>query len=218
MLAIKTIHDRYEESPCNSAEAKAKRERTCIERYGVKNIFQSEVIKSKIKKTLLSKYGVDNISKSEDVIEKRKQTNIERYGGIAPACNDKVLQKMYNTIRNRYGVNAKSTLVIPEVVWKCKETTMKRYGVENYMQNPICNFKHNLNRKFLGAYKISMKKCKLCGKEFTPWTIRQTYCNAEHASKCVVCGKEFTVKNNYHIPNTCSMKCSRDLAIYGVFM
>ena len=218
ILASRTIKERYEIHPCHSEEAKKKREQTNLMRFGVKNPFQSEQIKDKIKSTLKQRYGVDNPSKSEDIIAKRKRTNVERYGGNAPACSDRIIQKIYDTIYKKYGIIAKSTLCVPEVKEKCRQTTLERYGVENYMQNPVSNFQHMLNRKYFGMWELSEKKCKLCGKTFMPRTLRQTYCDDIHTSKCKICGKEFVVNNKYHIPNTCSMRCNRNLAIYGVFM
>ena len=42
-----------------------KREQTCLEKYGSKNVFQVEEKKQKIKNTNLKKYGVSNFSKSK---------------------------------------------------------------------------------------------------------------------------------------------------------
>lgn len=37
-----------------------------MEKYGVKNLFQSEEIKNKIRKTWIEKYGYDNPNKNKE--------------------------------------------------------------------------------------------------------------------------------------------------------
>jgi hypothetical protein len=59
-----------------------------------------------------SKYGVNNINYLDFIIEKRKKTNREKYGGNAPA-------------------NSK------EIIAKIKQTSIKRFGTDNFMKNPI---------------------------------------------------------------------------------
>lgn len=70
--------------------------KTMMEKYGVENSFQLDLLKSwffsnrgeefyrkrneKSKKVWIEKYGVDNPNKCESVIEKRKKTNLEKYG------------------------------------------------------------------------------------------------------------------------------------------
>lgn len=46
--------------------------KTCIERYGVSNVFANEKVKEKIKETLLEKYGVSNPMKKENIVNKAK--------------------------------------------------------------------------------------------------------------------------------------------------
>ena len=65
----------------------SKREKTFLERYGVKNQFgRNDIIIDKekrannLKKALKNKYGVENPSQIENVKERKKQTFIERYG------------------------------------------------------------------------------------------------------------------------------------------
>lgn len=46
-------------------EVKARRNKTCIEKYGVDNPWKSTIVQDKIKNILVEKYGVDNPMKCE---------------------------------------------------------------------------------------------------------------------------------------------------------
>ena len=63
-----------------SDEAKQRRKKTCIEKYGTETPFQSNIIQSKIKLTIQEKNGVDNISSCDSVKDKRLTTFILKYG------------------------------------------------------------------------------------------------------------------------------------------
>lgn len=57
----------------NDVEIKTKREKTNVEKYGVKNPFQSEKIKNDIKTKVISQYNVENVSQinyADGVLEK----------------------------------------------------------------------------------------------------------------------------------------------------
>ena len=47
--------------------------KTCLEKYGVENLFQLEITKGKIIETNLKKYGVENPTYSNEIREKTKQ-------------------------------------------------------------------------------------------------------------------------------------------------
>ena len=53
---------------------------TCLEKYGTKNIFSSEIGKKKIKETLLKKYGVENPQQNNEIKKKTKETLLKKYG------------------------------------------------------------------------------------------------------------------------------------------
>lgn len=54
----------------------------------------------------------------------------------------------------------------------------------------------------------SKRICKWCGKEFTPKTAQQVYCNDIHYQTCSVCGKQFEidVRTDPYV-KTCSDEC-----------
>ncbi len=57
-----------------------KREKTSLERYGVKNYNQTEECKAKLKKTNLERYGVENPMQNKEIQQRLKQTLLDKYG------------------------------------------------------------------------------------------------------------------------------------------
>lgn len=73
--------------------ANVRREHTCTERYGCRNVFQSPDIKAKSSKTMIEKYGADNNLKIPEIREKIKQTCLSRYGVEHISQNKEIMQK-----------------------------------------------------------------------------------------------------------------------------
>jgi DNA-directed RNA polymerase subunit M/transcription elongation factor TFIIS len=70
-----------------------KTKETNLERYGVVNVFQSDLIKEKIKDTNLEKYQVEFFSQSLGYKERIKKTNLEKYGVEYPMQNEAIKNK-----------------------------------------------------------------------------------------------------------------------------
>ena len=81
-------------------KANKKRKQTCLEKYGVENVHQSQEIKEKCKQTCLEKYGVDNPAKDEAIKQKTKETNEKLWPDKSNYHN---LQKMKQTTIERFG-------------------------------------------------------------------------------------------------------------------
>ena len=81
-------------------KANEKRKQTCLKKYGVENVHQSQEVKEKCKQTCLEKYGVDNPAKNEMVKQKTKETNKKFWPDRSNYHN---IQKMKQTIIERYG-------------------------------------------------------------------------------------------------------------------
>lgn len=96
-------------SNCALINRKNKCVQTCIERYGVKNSFQSDIIKQKIKQTNYKKYSVDNPNYSKEIQEQKKIKCFEKYG-------------------------VKCTLLLPHVIKNRKNTFLHKYGNEFYLK------------------------------------------------------------------------------------
>ena len=61
-------------------QIREKREKTSLERYGVKNYNQTEECKAKIKKTNLERYGVENPMQNKEIQQRLKQSLLDQYG------------------------------------------------------------------------------------------------------------------------------------------
>jgi hypothetical protein len=98
-------------------EVNQKREKTSLERYGVKHYtnreaanfsfqqyegghpFKDKSIRDKANATKEEKYGDPNYTNKE----KTKQTNLERYGVEHSCANKQVIEKRIKTLKDRYG-------------------------------------------------------------------------------------------------------------------
>ena len=106
---------------------------TNLEKYGVENVFQSEMIKDKIKKVMVDKYGVEHNSQTQEYKIKFKNTMNERYGVDHALQSKDIRDKFKNTMNERYDVS--SALQNKEIKDKIKKTNQDRYGCENVFQN-----------------------------------------------------------------------------------
>ena len=93
----------------------------------------------KYKKTCIEKFGVENVFQSEEIKEKIKQTNIEIYGCEFASQNEDIKKKIKDTIKEVYGVDSFNSL--PEIQEKKKQTSIKTYGYEHPTQSPEIKLK-----------------------------------------------------------------------------
>jgi len=117
----------------NSLEYKEKKENTLIEKYGVKNISQSELIKKKKELTLLNNYGVSHPLKSMVIKKRVVITNNCRWGVDNVSQSSIVAEKKRNTTNKNFGVdyNFQSN----EIKKNIKSTIKNKYGVDYYVQS-----------------------------------------------------------------------------------
>ena len=129
---------------------------SCLNKYGVENVFQLEEVKQKTKNTLLNTYGCDHPMHNDEIKDKWKQTNLDRYGVEYVLCSDEVKEKIKNTIEEKYGdpillrnkvimdkiiqtnlnkYGVKFTSQASEVKEKMRQTLVKNYGVDSPMKN-----------------------------------------------------------------------------------
>jgi len=85
-------------------KAQSKIEETNMQKYGVRNTFQSGEIKEKIKKTNLDRYGVAHPMQSEDIASRAKGTVREKYGVDNVMQSEPIRSKAIETNKQRYGV------------------------------------------------------------------------------------------------------------------
>lgn len=78
------------------------REKTTLEKYGCKNVFQLKEFQEKQKETVRRVYGTDNVFQNEEIKKKSKRTLIEKYGADhpmhIPEIKEIVKQKSFETL------------------------------------------------------------------------------------------------------------------------
>jgi hypothetical protein len=98
--ATKTMNKKYGGRGLASVELQEKSKQTCIEKFGVDNVFKLQSIQNKCCHSKLEKYGNPYYCNRE----KSKQTCINKYGCDNPMKNDNVQNKFTNTMLSKYGV------------------------------------------------------------------------------------------------------------------
>lgn len=102
-----------------------KRNKTCLDKYGTKNVLSSKEVRDTIKKTCQERYGGNSPASSKDVRLKMQATSFNRYGD--PLYNNREQYK--KTCLSLYGVeNAFSSKDVQE---KIALTNLERYGNKN---------------------------------------------------------------------------------------
>jgi hypothetical protein len=124
---------------CKLENGKKKREKTFLEKHGVKSIFLTQHFKEKADQTNIEKYGTLNPMKNKEIRKKYKNTNLKRYGKEFPSQCNEIKEKIMNTCSKKYGV--KYVFQLKEVKEKTKETNILKYGVKNVLQNHVINQK-----------------------------------------------------------------------------
>lgn len=84
----------------HSDEVKNKVINTCIERYGVTNVFAANSVKEKIAKGFNEKYGC-HPRKLQSTEDKRVATNLEKYGHDSYSQSQEYLAKVQQTWYNK---------------------------------------------------------------------------------------------------------------------
>ncbi len=118
---------------CTVKNTKAKMEETTMERYGVKNAFESPTIRNKIKETNMEKYGSSSPAKSEEVKKKREKTTMDRYGVTHISQLPEMQQRAKDAVKEKYGCD--NVFQNKEIQEKSKQTMLNKYGVEYSMQS-----------------------------------------------------------------------------------
>lgn len=113
---------------------KCKNKKTKIDKYGsLENFYKQR--QTKIEKHNLEKYGVKNVFQTKDVMEKSKETSLQRYGFEHPQSSDIVKSHQRETFERTLGVA--NPFVSKECREKAKQTNLKKYGVECTLERGI---------------------------------------------------------------------------------
>lgn len=146
----------------NSIEGKhlfnKKVKHTCIDKYGVENVFQIGEVKEKCKQTCLQRYGYEHACQSDLIKQKTRETCIQRYNCPVSSQNSEVKRKLIDTNIKRYGVPYTFMRNIQKQ--KSKETCLQKYGYEYALQVPSIREKGYLTMKQNGNFVTSkLERC-----------------------------------------------------------
>lgn len=148
----KTCLEKYGVKNANSSEiVKLKIQKTNLERYGYKSSFQSEKVRKKWRENLIEKYNVDHISKIKEVTEKTKQTHIQRYGGWFNSTDEYKILK--NDWLKREYPNLNTYQESEDYKQKTINTNQKKYGADFYFQSET-HKKLRKTEEFINKNKI----------------------------------------------------------------
>jgi hypothetical protein len=106
-----------------SQETIEKRKRTCLEKYGVENPFQSPEIIEKSKQKIIEKYGYyGGQLHTKNAQEKRKRTCLEKYGVENPLQSKKIQNKI-SPNRHKFTAdnNPMNSETIKDKIVKCRK-------------------------------------------------------------------------------------------------
>lgn len=114
---------------------KDRTEKTNIEKYGCKNVFQNSDIKQKIKNTNEKKFGpgITHHLKVPEIKEKVRKTHFERYGTNYTYQTAQSVKKQKEAMLQKYGVEY--PLQSEFVQAKIRETFLKTIGYEYPLQS-----------------------------------------------------------------------------------
>lgn len=110
----------------------------------------------KIKETHLKKYGVDNVFKSEIIKNKIKETNLKKYGVEHVLQNKEINKKMKTTIINKFGTDNVSKL---ESI-KLKKENTRLNNVDNFKNNNGCVSLYDCGLSKIHSFKVVRKILK----------------------------------------------------------
>ena len=136
---------------------------TCLNKYGVENVFQTDWCKEKSKETCQEKYHVDCYNQTNKFKERCREINENR----TDEEWDKIRTKIEQTCLKRYGV--KNYTQTDECKEKMQNTCLERYGVKSYAQTNECKerFKEiNENRTDEEWDKIIDKREQTCLEKY----------------------------------------------------
>lgn len=140
-------HNMYDENGVQKAwskEAKEKRKKTLLERYGTTDRFKinnghekanSKEGREKAKQTLLKNHGVTSTWKLQTTKDTIKKTNLEKYGETCYFKTDEFKEKLKEHNIEKYGVE--NYFNSEDYKIKSKEASLKKYNSEYYLSSEL---------------------------------------------------------------------------------
>lgn len=136
----------------NNNEVKQKMEKTCLQRYGVKNGGASKQAQEKIRKTMYEHYGVEHAFQSEEVKNKIIESHKRNLGVNWPMQSKEVQEKSKQTCLKKYGCEYTGQAEIKKQ--HSKETFLRHYGVDHNWKNKDC-FQKTIENRFKNRQYIN---------------------------------------------------------------
>ena len=140
-------HNMYDENgvqKAQSEEAKEKRKKTLLERYGTTDIFKinngreksnSKEGREKAKQTLLKNHGVTSTWKLQKTKDTIRKTNLKKYDETCYFKTDEFKEKLKNHNIEKYGVE--NYFNSEDYKVKSKEASLKKYNSEYYLSSEL---------------------------------------------------------------------------------
>jgi hypothetical protein len=163
--------------------------KTCLEKYGVENVYQRKDVVSKIQKA--------RSEKMPEIVQKMAETNMKRYGVKAPLQNKDILAKMEQTNMERYGNICSMQGSNKEEYY---QRAVKKYGkgtLQSKAGKIACSHRHNMMyRKYENYFKEQNLECMT--------KIDDVHMLHQHIQlKCKICGRVFNHTVNTSIIPVC---------------
>lgn len=140
----------------HAEELKAKREATCLKKYGVKNVFELKEVQDKIKQINLQRYGYTSPMKNTQVREKTSKTSRKN---LAIKYNHKELaQRIKNkSLELDRPLKPSELIEISERAQSNAYLLMHKYNLEKYVALEKCEFEEDIIQ-ILEKYNIQYER------------------------------------------------------------
>lgn len=136
---------------CTTLEKTKKTKQTCMQKYGVENLAQADIIKDKIRNTNIAKYGSSCSLHNDTIKSKVVATCIQRFGVCNPFSAPEVKTKIVETNMQKFGVRyPMQSSIVKE---KSKETCLTVYGCEYALQSD--SVKQKTKTTLLSKYGVT---------------------------------------------------------------
>ena len=164
-------------TPESIEKMKESYKKTCLEKYGVENVYQRKDVVDKIQKTRaekmpeivkkmaetnMKKYGVKAPLQNKDILAKMEQTNMERYGNIC-SMQGSNKEEYYQRAVQKYGKGALQSNAGKISCSHRHDVMYNRY--ENYFKEQNLECMTKINDIHMLHQHIQLK-CKVCGRIF----------------------------------------------------
>jgi hypothetical protein len=164
-------------TPKSIEKMKESYKKTCLEKYGVENVYQRKDVVDKIQKA--------RAEKMPEIVKKMAETNMKKYGVKAPLQNKDILAKMEQTNMERYGNICSMQGSNKEEYY---QRAVQKYGKGELQSKASKVAGHNRYLRMFNRYNEYLKNENLA--LLTPFNKEKMQCQNVKL-KCNICGREF---------------------------